>query len=502
MTTLRLTKSIGRLPSRLALLLIAFVLACLALSPRAQALLPLPAPDGGYPGGNTAEGVNALHDVNTAVGINNTAVGANALTHDTTGNYNVAVGSGALESNTTGNFNMAIGTEALRDNNANFNLAIGFRVLFMNTTGNHLTGVGAAALRNNTTASFNTAIGADALRENTTGEYNTATGSEALFSNTSGSANTANGRLALHNNTTSNANTATGHGALFGNTTGSGNTANGAHALGNNTTGGHNTALGGYAGYNITGSYNTALGNDAGYFISGGSYNTALGVEAGRHINGGSYNTAVGFAAGSAVETANNVIAIGTNVSGENVSDTCYIGNIFGATSVLGTTVYVNSRGKLGTIHSSRRFKDEIKPMEKASEAIHALKPVTFHYKSDKTGTPQFGLIAEEVAEINPDLVVRDENGEIYSVRYEAVNAMLLNEFLKAHRKNEEQEATITRMQEQIEALTAGLEKVSAHLAAASPSRGGLEESKFATGRIRGGGPAPQMVVNPVKALD
>ena len=110
-------------------------LLCFGLSPTAKALLPAPAPDGGYPGGNTAEGVNALHDVNTAVGINNTAVGANALTHDTTGNYNVAVGSGALESNTTGNFNMAIGTEALRDNNANFNLAIGFRVLFMNTTG-------------------------------------------------------------------------------------------------------------------------------------------------------------------------------------------------------------------------------------------------------------------------------------------------------------------------------------------------------------------------------
>ena len=151
-----------------------------------------PSPDGGYPGGNTAEGVNALHDVNTAVGINNTAVGANALTHDTTGNYNVAVGSGALQSNTTGNFNMAVGTEALRDNNANFNLAIGFRVLFMNTTGAHLTGIGAAALRNNTTANDNTAIGADALRENIIGEENTAIGAFALSSNTEGDFNTAN----------------------------------------------------------------------------------------------------------------------------------------------------------------------------------------------------------------------------------------------------------------------------------------------------------------------
>ena len=135
--------------------------------------------------------------------------------------------------------------------------------------------------------------------------------------------------------------------------------------------------------------------------------------------------------------------------------------------------------------------------MDKASEAILALKPVTFHYKSDDTDTPQFGLIAEEVADVNPDLVVRDENGEIYTVRYDAVNAMLLNEFLKEHRKNEEQEAPIARQQKQIEALSASLQKVSAQLAAASPSRGGLEASKFATGRIRRGGPAPQVVSNP-----
>jgi hypothetical protein len=151
-------------------------LLCFGLSPTAKALLPAPAPDGGYPGGNTAEGDNALHDVNTAVGINNTAVGANALGDNTTGAYNVAVGSGALASNTTGDFNMAIGAGALLNNTANFNLAIGFRVLFMNTTGSHLTGIGAAALRNNTTAGFNTAIGADALSSNTTGGGNTPTG--------------------------------------------------------------------------------------------------------------------------------------------------------------------------------------------------------------------------------------------------------------------------------------------------------------------------------------
>jgi len=126
--------------------------------------------------------------------------------------------------------------------------------------------------------------------------------------------------------------------------------------------------------------------------------------------------------------------------------------------------VLIDSVGQLGTVSSSQRFKHDIKGMDKTSEGILALKPVTFHYKSDKTNTPQFGLIAEEVAAVNPDLVVRDENGEIYTVRYDAVNAMLLNEFLKEHRKNKEQEATIARLQKQIEALTAGLQKVSAQL--------------------------------------
>jgi trimeric autotransporter adhesin len=119
---------------------------------------------------------------------------------------------------------------------------------------------------------------------------------------------------------------------------------------------------------------------------------------------------------------------------------------------------------------SSAKFKNEIKPMENASEAVLALKPVTFHYKGDKTGTPQFGLIAEEVAAVDPNLVVRNKNGEIYTVRYEAVNAMLLNEFLKEHRKNEEREATIARLQKQVEALTAGLQKVSAEVEVSKPA--------------------------------
>jgi len=188
------------------------------------------------------------------------------------------------------------------------------------------------------------------------------------------------------------------------------------------------------------------------------------------------------------------------------VSDSCFIGNIHGVTTAIGDAipVIIDSAGQLGTISSSCRFKKEIKPMDKASDAILGLKPVTFQYKSDMTDTPQFGLIAEEVAAVNPALVVRDRNGEIYSVRYEAVNAMLLNEFLKAHGKVQEQTATISELQatvaqqqktfdsrlaqhqKQIETLTAGLQRVSAQLAAASPTRGGLEVSK----------PSLQTVVN------
>ena len=170
--------------------------------------------------------------------------------------------------------------------------------------------------------------------------------------------------------------------------------------------------------------------------------------------------------------TAQNVICIGR--PGQNVNNTCFIGNIFAVTTGIADAinVVVDSHGQLGTMSSSRRFKNEIKPMDKASEAIHALKPVTFRYKPeiDPQGIPQFGLVAEEVAKVNPDLVIRDAEGKIYTVRYEAVNAMLLNEFLKEHRKVQELEANAVRQQKQIEALTAGLQKVNAQLELSGPA--------------------------------
>ena len=210
---------------------------------------------------------------------------------------------------------------------------------------------------------------------------------------------------------------------------------------------------------------NTAEGDNALFSLTVGGDNTAIGTRALSHMTGGNFNIGLGANAGSGVTNATNVICIGGNLAGANVDNSCFISNIRGVQTVnAAVPVVIDTAGQLGTQSSSRRFKHEIKPMDKTSEAILALKPVSFHYKSDSKGTRQFGLIAEEVAEVNPDLVVRDENGEIYTVRYDAVNAMLLNEFLKEYRKNEEQGATIARQQKQIEALAAGLQKVNAKL--------------------------------------
>jgi Chaperone of endosialidase len=255
----------------------------------------------------------------------------------------------------------------------------------------------------------------------------------------------------------------------------------------------------------------TAIGLSALFSNTAGAFNTAVGVEALFSNTIGNNNTALGFSAGLNQTTGGNNVYIGAGISGvAGESDACYIGSIFAQTSASGTPVLINSFDKLGTTTSSKRFKEEIKPMDKASKALLALKPVTFRYKKeiDPAGTSQFGLVAEDVEAVNPDLIVRDKEGKPYSVRYEQVNAMLLNEFLKEHRKVQEQEANIAQLKKDFRATVAQLtmrldeqaaqiQRVSAQLAAASPSRGGLEASKFATGRIRGGGPAPQVVNNP-----
>ncbi len=300
--------------------------------------------------------------------------------------------------------------------------------------------------------------------------FNTFAGDNALISNTTGAGNSAFGWQSLSTNTIGNFNTGVGGGALSVNDADS-NTAVGAAALLLNTSGTQNTAVGTDAmALNDSGSFNTANGAFALFNNTEGSDNTATGDNALLNNTTGSDNIALGSSAGSAVIDASNVIAIGSG--GGNVSDSCFIGNIrdVQTQNADAIAVVVDSAGQLGTISSSQRFKTAIRPMSKASEAVLALKPVTFHYKTDKTDTPQFGLIAEEVAKVNPDLVVRDKNGEIHTVRYEAVNAMLLNEFLKEHRVVQEQGATIARQQKQIEALTAGLQKVNAQLEVSKPA--------------------------------
>ena len=300
--------------------------------------------------------------------------------------------------------------------------------------------------------------------------FNTFAGDNALISNTTGAGNSAFGWQSLSTNTIGNFNTGVGGGALSVNDADS-NTAVGAAALLLNTSGTQNTAVGTDAmALNDSGSFNTANGAFALFNNTEGSDNTATGDNALLNNTTGSDNIALGSSAGSAVIDASNVIAIGSD--GGNVSDSCFIGNIrdVQTQNADAIAVVVDSAGQLGTISSSQRFKTAIRPMSKASEAVLALKPVTFHYKTDKTDTPQFGLIAEEVAKVNPDLVVRDKNGEIHTVRYEAVNAMLLNEFLKEHRVVQEQGATIARQQKQIEALTAGLQKVNAQLEVSKPA--------------------------------
>jgi hypothetical protein len=343
-------------------------LACFGLSPTGQAVTP--PPDGGYPNQNTAEGTDALFSLTESGGGNNTAMGFEALFSNTTGSANTGTGENALFSNTRGNFNTATGQLAL----------------FSNTDG-----------------SDNTATGVVALYSNRSGNSNTATGEGALFSNRTGSDNTATGLNALTSNTHGNKNTATGRSALFGNVTGNGNTANGFFALTNNTTGNSNTAEGFQALMNNTGSNNIALGSNAGANLTTGNNNIDIGAPG--------------------VAGESNTIRIGR----VGVQTSAYIRGISGATVASGVTVIVDTNGHLGTVQSSARFKEAIKPMDTASEAILALKPVTFHYKHevDPEGIPQFGLVAEDVEKINPALVVRDKEGKPYSVRYECCSTSL-----------------------------------------------------------------------------
>jgi hypothetical protein len=296
-------------------------------------------------------------------------------------------------------------------------------------------------MRENTTGVTNTALGSHAAESNKTGSAINAVGFQALFSNDGvppeGSFNNAHGNFALANNGTGRENNAFGDGALSGNVTGS-----------------FNTAIGDEAGKAITGNWNIDIGKDV-IGTSSDAFVTRIGISDPADPSG-------------------------------HVQRACFIGGIVNA-PITGVGVVVSATGQLGVAPvSSARFKDEIKPMNKASEAVFALKPVTFRYKQeiDPARSPQFGLVAEEVAKVNPDLVTRDAKGELYTVRYEAVNAMLLNEFLKEHRKNEEQEKTIVELKSEMTALAATVKQQATQIQKVSAQ---LEASK----------PAPQVVNNP-----
>ena len=397
-------------------IMILLALHFLALCSIAQAVTP--PPDGGYPRFNTAEGQNALFSLTT--GGSNTALGAYSLYKDTIGNGNTAVGINALRRNITAGFNTAVGLDAL---------------FFNDSTGHNI-------------ASYNSAVGSYALFNNTDGWGNTAFGSDALFSNATSDRNTAIGDHALYLNAAS-ANTAVGDEALLANTTGTCNTATGTQALWENSSGNFNTAFGCQALFaNNTGGANTAVGTNALRINTAGGANTAMGYGAGANVTTGSYNVYVGFdVAGVANEVGHTYIS--------NISSTVQPpgGNVEYVTINLDTKL-------LGHSSSSRRYKEDIKPVTSASEALYRLRPVTYRYKKeiDPKRSNAFGLIAEEVAEVNPALVARNSKGQPESVHYDQVNAMLLNEFLKEHKTVETQQATISELQSTVAQQRKGME--------------------------------------------
>jgi hypothetical protein len=557
--------------------LVLFALAGFALSEAVQAVNP--PPDGGYPGGNTAEGTNAL--LNLATGVYNTGVGLFSLRSDAQGNFNTAIGAGTLLVNTADE-NTATGAGALLSNIAGTsNTANGAFALFNNVTGSGNIALGSGAGINLTTGSNNisignegvagesntirigdgaihaavfvagiagmtpsapikavlvdpatgqlgsadigsfppgppgpagpqgpqgnpgpfgppgpegpqgvqgphgpdgpqgspgpqgpqgppgfgvvitdpenTAVGDDALFSNF-GDGNTATGFHALFTNQKGARNVANGDQALLANVNGNLNTAVGASALSGNTDGNSNTAVGINTLDTNTIGGDNSALGQLALHNnTTGSDNTAVGAFALLGNTTGNSNVAIGKNAGNHVITGSH-----------------VICIGADVPGAEVSNACFIGQIFNATSAGGSGVFINSDGKLGTITSSRRFKEDIKPMDQASELLFSVTPVSFRYRKDidPERTPQLGLVAEDVEKLDPGLVVRDQEGKPYSVRYDQINAMLLNEFLKEHRKVQKLEAVLEAVSAHLKEQDAKIQRVFAQMEMRSADAG------------------------------
>jgi hypothetical protein len=401
----------------------------------------------------------------------NTAIGAGTLLLNTTGTGNTASGYGALQLNTSGSNNTANGSGALVNNNAGTNnTASGFEALTDNTTGNNNTASGYFALFNNTTGGGNTAGGANALYSNTIGANNTASGFSALYSNTTGSGNVASGNQVLRNNN-GNGNTASGNSAMLINTTGSQNTASGANSLGLNTTGNFNVASGSFAlASNTTGSNNTASGNGALESSTTGSNNIAIGNLAASAVSGANGNNIHIGSVGASGDSA--AIRIGTQGS----QTSTFIAGISGATpGSPNSIVCIDANGQLGTggctlSPSSQRFKDQIADMGDSSSSLLQLRPVTFFYKpqyDDGSHALQYGLIAEEVVKLYPELVGYDKDGQPSSVKYQELAPMLLNEMQK---QNAQLQNEVQQRQEENRKLEERLAALEALLSSQTPT--------------------------------
>ncbi len=400
--------------------------------------LALPGTSSASTGVVTLGGTGFLH----RFGFENTFLGTNSGNFTMTGQKNAASGNGALRSNTAGNFNVATGSNALYNNTTgSSNVANGYRALYSNSEGSGNTAVGDQAMQANTYGNDNTASGDGALASNTIGNENTAFGSQALVLNTEGLWNTAVGSRALSSSQLASGNTAIGFAALDANTTGFFNTAVGFSALQSDTTGYHNTALGNYAlSTNLGGFGNSAVGHRT-LFNATGNYNIAIGNQAGENLTTGNENIAIG-SLGAAGESLTTRIGAYQNRA--------FIAGIFGATVAGGVTVYVKSDGQLGTISSSRRYKEDITDMSDASARLHTLRPVTFRYKkaTDDGEKPlQYGLIAEEVADAFPELAVFNAEGEPETVKYHDLTPLLLNEVQKLRTEKDELRTRIEKLE-------------------------------------------------------
>ena len=386
---------------------------------------------------------------NSAMG---TSALLNTLNNPSSGQGNTAAGYGALQNNTAGNFNTAFGTVALQYSTGGYgNTAIGFASLISNTSGNQNTATGMYSLYSGYDGYANTANGFGALFHTNHGNDNSAIGIDSMYSNTTGSFNVANGSNALRSNVDGGYNSATGWQALYSNLNGYYNTANGEQALYANTSGFYNTAQGGGALRNVTGGWgNTAVGMSALFSITTGTNNIGIGNQAGFNVSGtGSDNIEIGTygAAGD-----NRTIRLGS----QGQQTITYVAGIYG-TPMTGAQVVVNSNGQLGVIASSERFKTDIRTIASEAERLERLRPVTFRLKSDPKGALQYGLIAEEVAQVYPDLVVRDQNGRIDSVRYDEIAPLLLRHLQLERRtsanRNGELERKLTAQQTRIDVL-------------------------------------------------